>query len=489
MGFLILIPLLLIGVVSADRLAVSSMSGSSSSSRGRLLGGNSCTWGPSYWCGHVRNARQCNAVDHCTQAVWLKQSEPVDASAECRWCDDLMDDVRDLVERTNASKTALRGYLKDGCRRHPTAGNRETCLDNTASYIVEVKQMLKAGVPDRTICKAIGYCSVPSQQVAKPKPEIAARNYCLDCFNFFEDAKELYLGNYTEDEYKAMLLQQCEQASTYPAITELCKMVIEQYWPQIYSRLEMFFDPEQVCYQISMCNDSSSSPKKDFGVPWSTLASSRSRGSSQPQQLPINRMLLNFDRASRSQQSAAVSKPRTKNAKGEWTDAECIVCEFVMSYLDRMLEDNYTEASIQSALDRVCQTMPKTVRDQCQGFVDQYAPAILVILGNELDPAQVCQGLQLCNGEQKTAGKCGGGQATCEGCTEVFQAIKTLFESYEESNRIAELVKSACTGFPAGKIRQQCELAVTTYAPYVMQIAAQLMQPEGVCHAFKMCTA
>jgi len=160
-----------------------------------------------------------------------------------------------------------------------------------------------------------------------------------------------------------------------------------------------------------------------------------------------------------------------------------------MSYLDRLLEDNYTEASIQSALDRVCQTMPKTVRDECQSFVDQYAPAILVILGNELDPAQVCQGLQLCTADRKAAGKCGKGSATCEACNEVFQAIKTLFESYEEANRIAELVKSACINFPPGKIREQCEAVVVTYVPYVMQIAAQLMQPDGVCHAFKMCTA
>ena len=101
--------------------------------------------------------------------------------------------------------------------------------------------MLAAGVPDRSICKAIGYCAVGTTELPSLKTEVAvARNYCVDCYNFFEDAKELYLGNYTEDEYKEMLLQQCEQASTYPAITELCKMVIEQYWPQIYSRYYRF---------------------------------------------------------------------------------------------------------------------------------------------------------------------------------------------------------------------------------------------------------
>ena len=71
---------------------------------------------------------------------------------------------------------------------------------------------------------------------------------------------------------------------------------------------------------------------------------------------------------------------------------ECVVCEFVMTYLDRMLENNYTEANIEAALDRVCRMMPKSVKDNCRVFVEQYAPAILVILGNELDPAMVCSG-------------------------------------------------------------------------------------------------
>lgn len=74
------------------------------------------------------------------------------------------------------------------------------------------------------------------------------------------------------------------------------------------------------------------------------------------------------------------------------SDVECVVCEFVMQYVDRLLENNYTEANIQGALDRVCRMMPKTVKDNCQSFVDQYTPAILVILGNELDPAMVCSG-------------------------------------------------------------------------------------------------
>lgn len=125
-------------------------------------------------------------------------------------------------------------------------------------------------------------------------------------------------------------------------------------------------------------------------------------------------MLINMDF------SAARTSPKKVAYKN---DVECVVCEFVMSYLDRMLENNYTQDAIQSALDRVCNVMPKSVRDSCQGFVDQYSPAIMVILGNLADPAMVCQGLNLCQ-QKKEVAVCGGGKASCETCTIVFQVRK-----------------------------------------------------------------
>lgn len=40
---------------------------------GTLLGSKECSWGPSYWCSHARNAKACSAVQHCLDTVWSKQ--------------------------------------------------------------------------------------------------------------------------------------------------------------------------------------------------------------------------------------------------------------------------------------------------------------------------------------------------------------------------------------------------------------------------------
>ncbi|KAJ3665487.1 hypothetical protein Zmor_000980 [Zophobas morio] len=46
--------------------------------RSNLVGGEKCTWGPSYWCASNENAEKCGAgaKQHCQEKVWKAQSRP-----------------------------------------------------------------------------------------------------------------------------------------------------------------------------------------------------------------------------------------------------------------------------------------------------------------------------------------------------------------------------------------------------------------------------
>lgn len=48
-----------------------------------LLGSRECSWGPSYWCSHARNAKACGAVQHCLDTVWSKQIIKEDSQVSC----------------------------------------------------------------------------------------------------------------------------------------------------------------------------------------------------------------------------------------------------------------------------------------------------------------------------------------------------------------------------------------------------------------------
>lgn len=72
------------------------------------------------------------------------------------------------------------------------------------------------------------------------------------------------------------------------------------------------------------------------------------------------------------------------------------MCEFVITVLDRKLEDNKTEDSIKEALEGVCQRLPSSVQKDCVRLVDAYSKEIIEMLLADLKPEEVCAALKLC---------------------------------------------------------------------------------------------
>jgi saposin len=73
--------------------------------------------------------------------------------------------------------------------------------------------------------------------------------------------------------------------------------------------------------------------------------------------------------------------------------------------LDNKLEDNRTEESIKTALEGVCQRLPKTVRSDCVRLVDAYSKEIIEMLLADLKPDEVCVALKLCTPKTSSESK------------------------------------------------------------------------------------
>ena len=54
------------------------------------------------------------------------------------------------------------------------------------------------------------------------------------------------------------------------------------------------------------------------------------------------------------------------------------------------------QSAIQIALEKVCSLLPDTIRVECTSFVDNYAPAIINLLVQEIQPDRICKLLKLC---------------------------------------------------------------------------------------------
>ena len=83
---------------------------------------------------------------------------------------------------------------------------------------------------------------------------------------------------------------------------------------------------------------------------------------------------------------------------------QCTICKFVVSYIDTVIQNNKSEAAIESALEKVCTIVPHALNSSCVQFVQTYGPVLVTLLENYTTPEKVCAALKLChNGTEVTA--------------------------------------------------------------------------------------
>ena len=80
----------------------------------------------------------------------------------------------------------------------------------------------------------------------------------------------------------------------------------------------------------------------------------------------------------------------------EVDDNTCVLCKYVISTLDGLLEDKTNEKEIEEALESLCSFLPSSMMKQCDTFVDTYTDLIIDLLTKDVSPDMVCGNLGLC---------------------------------------------------------------------------------------------
>ncbi|CAG0890835.1 unnamed protein product, partial [Darwinula stevensoni] len=155
--------------------------------------------------------------------------------------------------------------------------------------------------------------------------------------------------------------------------------------------------------------------------------------------------------------------------------AQCVICEFVMQELEQLLKDNATDHQIEEALQQVCNLLPKTVRGECNAFVEQYYESLIQLL-ESLAPEEVCSMLQLCmsSGETMQVPIQDLKLDKCDGCRMVIDYLDRLLENEDvEKYVVDDLVK--------------CEELIDTFGPYLLDLLGELNDSMKVCRAIDVC--
>ena len=67
----------------------------------------------------------------------------------------------------------------------------------------------------------------------------------------------------------------------------------------------------------------------------------------------------------------------------------CMLCEFAVTQLDKLLDNKQSEAEIRKALEKLCSYLPSKYEGQCDTFVDTYTDLLIELITEDLTPDEV----------------------------------------------------------------------------------------------------
>lgn len=162
----------------------------------------------------------------------------------------------------------------------------------------------------------------------------------------------------------------------------------------------------------------------------------------------------------------------------------CVLCEFIMEKLAKMVADKKTEEEIKDALNRVCNHMPKTVVPQCKQFIVNYADMILELLIKEVSPKLICAELELClNVERQIVNPV----KRCVVCEVFMDFLKTVMTNEELDVTINNSMLKACKRFPPQDVAF-CVSMVNQLGPQIEEILRSVPVGPLVCRRLHMCS-
>lgn len=311
------------------------------------------------------------------------------------------------------------------------------------------------------LCHLIRFCSEgPQQPVIQQKYKLFAilnkakngtADSCATCKSIVGELQALVRNPDMQKEIVSLL--KADVCPLFKSSQQQCETYVDEFAPTLFSFLATWLDPDARCTAFGFC------PSVTLPVVHQTSANA-----------------VHHD------------TPKLPSLKPHEVSApdECAFCELVLNALKSMLQKNSTEEEIIKGLDKLCSMLPGNMSASCKSFVEQYVPAIITMLREEVDPAQVCQLLGLCTKTPKTLIAQVKGGDTCIVCETLVQYVEALVEDKATVEEIEKVLKKACNFLPQS-MRDQCSNIVDTYGAMIIHLVATKYTPEQVCQMIKLC--
>lgn len=172
---------------------------------------------------------------------------------------------------------------------------------------------------------------------------------CGVCTWLVGEAEQFLASNVSLEKMETLLDDLCSKFGD--SISPLCKSLVEEYLPTILEFVESKLTPQLICQKISLC------PHGNGLEPY--------------------------------------SETRVKTAE-KHDPEECVVCQFLLHGVEKLISANYTLDVIETLMDEACSKLGP-LSGLCKEGVSSYLPKIISYLEAEVNPSEICQKLGLCS--------------------------------------------------------------------------------------------
>jgi len=358
---------------------------------------------------------------------------------ECEACEYVVSYVESLLNtKTEAEIVAMADKLCSYLGSYKTE-----CDSLIKSYLPEIIELLKKELSPALVCKELGLCTAMKKFMRKINlSAIGNGTYCAYCKLIVTYADNMLKDQKTETEITAVLEQLCSYLGTYKAE---CQSLMTAYLPLVFKYLAQELSPDLVCKEIGLCT------------------------------------------ASKSLLIKAVKM--TKATKKVVDGIECEACEYVVSYVESLLNTK-TEAEIVAMADKLCSYLG-SYKTECDSLIKSYLPEIIELLKRELSPALVCKELGLCTAMKKFMRKTNlsaiGNGTYCAYCKLIVTYADNMLKDQKTEAEITAVMEELCAYL--GSYKAECNSLMSAYLPLVFKYLAQELSPDLVCKELGLCTA
>ncbi|XP_066150349.1 prosaposin [Euwallacea fornicatus] len=355
-------------------------------------------------------------------------------------------DVKKLIDRA--------------CSKLPNSVN-ETCVEFVNTYEPVLVAILAQEVDPSVICPKIKVCPVAGEEIRDVDVFQTAQSSksCPLCLYAVTTLESMIKGKKTKDEIEKSLKEVCNHLSNNLKME--CNDFIDTYGDELIEMMVADFKPQEVCVFLKYCSDE---------TPMS-------------QEVKIEEERFGGD----TETNVIFDNTVDGHPIESLNDEKCVLCEFIMKELDDELKDKKTDDEIKSLVRGICKALPTSISTSCNKFVDQYADAIIILLQEAMEPAQICAYIKLCPQVQDPLGFVREEVSTCGVCRTTADIMQKIAKNPKVDQSMKHIFEKTCRGMPSNK-KKICERLTTERGiELFVMVSVKNNGPDLVCHNLSYC--